>query len=324
MSPKEVKAPPAASAPKTIYAAGGVMWRETADGKVRVLLVHRTKYKDISLPKGKVDPGETLVETAVRELAEETGIKVNLGVPLGVSKYRMGGGGLKVVHWWSAEATDDAIQASSFVPNREIAALEWVSVKKAKARVSYPADVGILEEFERLLGQGVLRTFPIIVLRHAKASPAEGDQHDDERTLSGRGFKQALAIVPALSAYGVKKIVSSDALRCTQTIEPLVAAAGRKADFTRKLSQDAWERGKADVRGIVGKRVRARKPVVLCSHLPIIADVMEELALATGTVTGPYVAEAAALEPAAFSVVHISATNPGSGIVAIETHPPIV
>lgn len=324
MSSKEQKASKDATQPQTVYAAGGVMWRETPDGKIRVLLVHRTKYKDISLPKGKVDPGETLVETAVRELKEETGIKVNLGVPLGVSKYRMGGGGLKVVHWWAAEATDDAIQASTFVPNREIAALEWVSIKKAKTRVSYPADVGILEEFERLLGQGVLRTFPIVVLRHAKASPAEGDQHDDERTLSSRGQKQASAIVPSLRAYGVKKIVASDAVRCAETVRPLSDKTRREAKLTRKLSQDAWERGKADVRGIVGKRVRARKPAVICTHLPVIADTLEELALATGTVTGPYVAEAAALEPAAFSVVHLSATNPGSGIIAIETHPPIV
>lgn len=324
MSSKVSKTAAEAAQPKTVYAAGGVMWRETAEGKIRVLLVHRTKYRDISLPKGKVDPGETLVETAVRELDEETGIKVNLGIPLGVSRYRMGGGGLKVVHWWAAEATEAAIQASTFVPNKEIAALEWVSVKRAKARVSYPADLGILEEFERMLGQGVLRTFPIVVLRHAKASPAEGDQHDDERTLSSRGEKQAIAIVPSLRAYGVKKVIASDAVRCTQTVAPLAKATGRAVKPTRKLSQDSWERGKTDVRGIVGKRVRERKPVVLCSHLPVVADIMEELALATGTVMGPYIAEAAALEPAAFSVVHLSATNPGSGIIAIETHPPIV
>ncbi len=311
-------------APKTIYAAGGVVWRETPAGKIRVLLVHRTQYKDISLPKGKVDKGETLVETAVRELEEESGIQVNLGVPLGISRYRMANGGQKIVHWWAAEATDAAIHASTFVPNREIAALEWASLKKAKQRLSYPADLDILAEFERLLNQGVLRTFPIIVLRHAKAAPAEPDQYDDERELNSRGRQQALSIVPALEAYGVKKIVSSDAVRCQQTVAPLAAASAGSPRLTRKLSQNAWERGKSDVRGVVGGRVRARKPVVLCSHLPLIAELIEELALATGTVSGPYLTEAAALEPAAFSVVHLSATNPGSGIIAIETHPPLV
>ncbi|HBR87656.1 MAG TPA: DNA mismatch repair protein MutT, partial [Microbacterium sp.] len=55
-----------------VYAAGGGVWR-VVDGKLRILLVHRTKYRDLSLPKGKVDPGETLPETAAREIHEETG-----------------------------------------------------------------------------------------------------------------------------------------------------------------------------------------------------------------------------------------------------------
>jgi 8-oxo-dGTP diphosphatase len=50
-----------------VYAAGGVVWR-VVDDKLRVLLIHRTKYRDLTLPKGKVDPGEMLAETAVREI----------------------------------------------------------------------------------------------------------------------------------------------------------------------------------------------------------------------------------------------------------------
>jgi len=61
---------------------------------------------------------------------------------------------------------------------------------------------------------------------------------------------------------------------------------------------------------------------VLCSHGPVLPGILTELALATGTIRGSYVSSAAALEPAAFSVVHLSATNPGSGIIAIETHIP--
>ncbi len=66
-----------------IYAAGGVVWR-IVDDKLMVLLIHRTRYRDITLPKGKVDPGEMLAETAVREIFEETGIRVVLGVTVGV------------------------------------------------------------------------------------------------------------------------------------------------------------------------------------------------------------------------------------------------
>ena len=66
-----------------VYAGGGVVWR-LVDDKVKVLLIHRTRYRDVTLPKGKVDPGEMLAETAVREIFEETGIRVALGVPVGV------------------------------------------------------------------------------------------------------------------------------------------------------------------------------------------------------------------------------------------------
>nr|BFF12365.1 hypothetical protein GCM10025699_36680 [Microbacterium flavescens] len=70
-----------------VYAAGGVVWRVVED-KLLVLLIHRTKYRDVTLPKGKVDPGEMLAETAAREIFEETGIRVALGIPVGVSRYR--------------------------------------------------------------------------------------------------------------------------------------------------------------------------------------------------------------------------------------------
>ena len=68
-----------------VYAAGGVLWR-VVEGKLLVLLIHRTRYKDVTLPKGKVDPGEMLAETASREIFEETGIRVSLGVPVGVDR----------------------------------------------------------------------------------------------------------------------------------------------------------------------------------------------------------------------------------------------
>ncbi len=66
---------------RAVYAAGGLVWRVVED-KLRILLIHRTKYRDVTLPKGKVDPGEMLAETAVREIFEETGIRVSLGAPV--------------------------------------------------------------------------------------------------------------------------------------------------------------------------------------------------------------------------------------------------
>ncbi|WP_309068576.1 NUDIX hydrolase [Microbacterium sp.] len=307
-----------------VYAAGGVVWR-LSEGKVRVLLIHRTKYRDITLPKGKVDPGEMLAETAVREIFEETGIRTSLGAPLGVSRYGMPNGKQKIVHYWSAAASDEAIRASSFVPNDEVAGLEWVGLKKAHARLSYPVDIEILEHFERLVDDGVLHTFPVIALRHGKAVPRdEWDRGDAGRPLTPRGKAQAKAVVGGLRAFGVRRIVTSTAVRCVATVGPLSKAIARRIEETDLISQDAWEDGTSDVREVVGRRVRAGKPAVLCSHGPVLPDILSELALATGTMRGAYLADAAALETGAFSVVHISATNPGSGIVAIETHAPKV
>ena len=305
-----------------VYAAGGVLWR-IVDEKLLVLLIHRTKYKDVTLPKGKVDPGEMLAETASREIFEETGIRVSLGVPVGVSRYRLPNKRQKIVHYWAAEATDAAIRASAFVPNKEIAALEWVTLKKAFGRLSYPVDVEILEHFARLVDEGVLRTFPIIALRHAKAvTREEWEGKDATRPLSARGRAQANAIVGPLLSFGVRRIISSPAIRCMKTVVPLSGALGRKIHTTARLSQDAWEEGESDARTIVGERVRARKAAVLCSHGPVLPEILTEIALATGTLRGSYLGSASALEAGGFSVVHLSVENPGSGIVAIETHTP--
>jgi 8-oxo-(d)GTP phosphatase len=307
-----------------VYAAGAVVWR-LVEGKLHILVIHRTAYADVTLPKGKVDPGEMLAETASREIFEETGIRVSLGVPVGVSRYRMPNKRQKIVHYWAAHATDTAIRASAFVPNKEIAALEWVTLKKAFGRLSYPVDAEILEHFARLVDEGVLRTFPIIALRHAKAlSRDEWDGKDAARPLASCGKKQANSIVGPLLAFGARKIISSPATRCVKTVAPLSAALGRKIDKTALISQDAWEVGRSDARTIVGERVRTRKPAVLCSHGPVLPEILTEIALATGTLRGSYLGSASALEAGAFSVVHLSADNPGSGIVAIETHAPKV
>ncbi|MGL4255390.1 MAG: NUDIX hydrolase, partial [Microbacterium sp.] len=127
-----------------------------------------------------------------------------------------------------------------------------------------------------------------------------------------------------LLAFGAQKIVSSPAVRCVKTVAPLAAAVGRKADKSSLIGQDAWEVGESDARTVIGQRVRARKAAVLCSHGPVLPDILSELALATGTLRGSYLGSASALEPGAFSVAHLSVDNPGSGIVAIETHTPKV
>ncbi len=306
---------------KAVYAAGAVLWREI-DGKVHILVVHRTQYGDVTIPKGKVDPGETLPQTAVREIAEETGIQVVLGVPLGISRYFLANGREKIVHYWAAKATEKAILRSTFVPNGEIAALEWVTIKKARSYLSYPPDVEILNAFAQLVEQEVTDTFALIVVRHGKAETPSHERQDSQRPLTGRGVAQAAGLVETVAAYGPKRIVSSTAVRCVSTVTPLAVALGREIERTELISQAAYEAGNSDVRRLVGKRIRARKTSVLCSHGPVIPEILFEIALATGTRLSAEIHEAAQLETGAFSVVHLSATHPASGIITIESYPP--
>lgn len=305
-----------------IYAAGAVCWR-LIDGKVHVLVIHRTVYGDVTIPKGKVDPGESLPQTAIREIAEETGLSVALGVPLGVSRYPLPSGREKIVHYWAAEVSDRAVQRSTFKPNAEVAALEWVTVKRARGYLSYEPDVEILDAFAKLLDQGVTSTFALAVVRHGKAVGRSSWPGDDAtRPLTERGVEQAAGLVATLSAWAPKRIVSSPAVRCVTTVTPLAAATGLEIKRDAGISQDAWSAGEDEVRRVVGKRVRAGKSAIICSHGPVLPEIMREMALATGTPLGSYVTDAAGLETGAFSVVHLSTTSPGSGIIAIETHAP--
>lgn len=309
------------SAVETVYASGAVCWREI-DGEVHVLLIHRTQHRDISLPKGKVDPGETLPQTAVREIREETGFKIALGAPVGVSKYLMPNGKNKEVHYWAAQVTDRAIKKSDFIPNEEVEALEWLTIPEARVALTYEPDRDILDNFNELVDRGVRETFALIVLRHANAvSPSTWPGSDDTRPLSDLGQNQAQKIVKTLGAWRPRRIVSSSAKRCRHTVAPFAAYADREVTTTRNISQDAFESGIAKVRKTVGKRVTERKSALLCSHGPVIPEILREIALATGTPTSRIPRSAALLETAAFTVVHLSAARPSMGIVAVESHP---
>ncbi|MDM4763776.1 NUDIX domain-containing protein [Galbitalea sp. SE-J8] len=305
-----------------VLAAGAVCWR-LVDGKPRVLLVHRAARADVSLPKGKVDPGETLPQTAKREVAEETGLRVDLGAPLGDIRYKLANGRDKVVYYWAAEVAEHALELASFVPNDEIASLEWVPLAKARKKLSYPYDADVLDRFADRFDRGVARTFAIVVLRHGKAVPADAwDGADATRPLLQRGNDQAVNVAPGIAAFAPAKLISSTAVRCRSTIAPLAGYLGEPVKETAAISQDSFEYGQADVAGVVAKRLAKCRTTVLCSHGPVIPEILGEIARQSHSPRSAALGRASSLGTGEFAVVHLSIADPAAGIVAVETHGP--
>lgn len=315
-TPLQTAAKPAAT---TIVAAGAVCWR-LVDGKVRVLLIHRDYHHDVSLPKGKVDSGESTPQTAVREIREETGYSVALGAPLGTAEYLLPGGRDKVVHYWAAEIGDaEFAAAGSFVPNDEVQKIEWVPLAKARAQLTYERDAEILDRFADRVAADQARTFAIVALRHAKTvAPGEWSGADATRPLLPVGRKQAKTIAPGIASWRPARIISSTAARCLATVEPLSAASHVGVRQTDALSQDAFEAGTADVAGVVKKRLKKRVDAVLCSHGPVLPEIIRQIA---SQANGGYALDLrrfGSLSTGDYTVLHLSRAD--ATLVAIETH----
>jgi len=276
-----------------IRAAGAVLWRPGADGP-QVALVHRPKYDDWSLPKGKGEPGEHVLLTAVREVAEETGIRVILGRRLPSAHYTIGSstvrsstvrsstvqtGRPKVVDYWAARA--DAGPQPGFTPNHEVDRLDWLDLPAARQRLSYPHDAAVLDEF----AAGPPDTSPLILARHASAgSKAEwrAAGHDDDlaRPLDPAGFEQAGLLARLLRCYGQARVFSSAAERCVATVRPYAteAAMAVQADpaFTLRLGSDGDARRRTD------EILAAGLAAVLCLHRENLPVILEEACAVLG------------------------------------------
>ena len=125
---------------RVVQAAGGLLWRRRADGTLEVLVAHRPKYDDWTLPKGKLEPGESHEQAAVREVFEETGLRCRLGRELPATRYHDRHGRPKRVRYWEMEA-----EGGEFVPNREVDEVRWVELDAAARLLSYERDRGLLE-----------------------------------------------------------------------------------------------------------------------------------------------------------------------------------
>ncbi len=124
-----------------VKAAGGIVWRRPAAGTLEIAVVHRPRYDDWSLPKGKLDPGESWEEAALREVDEEIELRCRLGPELPPVHYRDNKGREKVVRYWLMEPEGPA---APFTPNDEVDEMRWVDIAAAAALLSYPHDAELV------------------------------------------------------------------------------------------------------------------------------------------------------------------------------------
>ncbi len=260
----------------SIKAAGGVLYRANDNGDREFLLVHRPRYDDWSLPKGKLGRREGFLEAGLREVREETGIRANYPVEIGSVGYETDAGNRKVVRWWLMEAV-----GGEFRPNPEVDAIAWLTLPKAIKRLQYANDQKVLRRADALADDSTYSK--IYLVRHGQAgSKTKWKGKDRKRPLDQHGRKQAIDLAVRFKAHPITRIVTSDYQRCLQTARPLENAIRLSAETDHRFSAD----GNADsvmefIRGLDGEAA------VVVTHGEVISAVVANLAADGTDLDGP-------------------------------------
>jgi 8-oxo-(d)GTP phosphatase len=300
--------------PDPIRAAGVVLTRGVGKD-LEVAVIHRQKQRDWSLPKGKFEPGEHVIEVAVRECVEETGFIPILETPLPTQHYRVDGLP-KVVDYWRA-----TVGGGEFVVNREVDRLRWLTPREAARLLTYPRDGELVVAAAKLPP-----TMPFILVRHTMAERRADwarrtgrDRDDPARGLLERGTWQARRLIPLLRAFGIRNLHSSDAARCLETLRPAAAALGSGIRLEPNVSEDVFVSEPKPGKHRTVELFNQPWPIALCSHRPVIPGLLGAIRAECG---GPALIQT--LRPGSFYVFHRTWINrphdPSVVVVSAEHH----
>jgi phosphohistidine phosphatase SixA/8-oxo-dGTP pyrophosphatase MutT (NUDIX family) len=271
---------------KRVEAAGGVLWRAGRDGVV-VALVHRPRYDDWSIPKGKLFRGEHPVLGAVREIHEETGFAALPGRSLGETRYSMGRVP-KRVRYWAMQA-----QAGHFAASDEVDQISWLSPCVAQRRLTAGRDRRIMAKFMRDLEP----TWPMLLVRHGSAGDRETWAGEDrDRPLDAVGRSQARALTTVLAAYRVRRVLAADVSRCIDTVAPFAQQQGLVVEPDPLLSATDYAGDARPAAEHLVDLAQFAEAVAVCSQRPLLPDLVKELCVSydvvppanTATAVGAY------------------------------------
>ena len=250
----------------TIWAAGAAIYR-MQDGRPRFLLVHRPRYDDWSLPKGKLDRGESFKQCAQRETEEECGVVGAVERSIGTVGYVTPAGNNKVVRYWLLRA-----EKESFEPNAEVDKIRWLSARKAVDKASYTRDTAILKAAVAMARDR--EEGKVFLIRHADAgNKRRWRAADAVRPISKKGHEQVEALATRLVRTPINRIMSSPLLRCEQTVGPLAMRLGMHVETSRRLKREATTE---DIARLIRKSRGER--IVACSHGETIGPLIQALA----------------------------------------------
>lgn len=247
-----------------VRAGGGVLWRGDPSAP-EVAVIHRPEYDDWSLPKGKVDPGETEPVTAVREVREETGYTAYLGRRLTSVSYPVEQG-IKKVRYWAARQVH-----GEFSPNDEVDELKWLPVTEAMNQLGYPHDRKILRRFMK----SPVDTKTVLIVRHGTAGSKSRYKGDDRlRPLDKHGRAQAESLVGVLLAFGADTLYSADRVRCVSTLEPLAEELGTTIQSESLLTEEGYVDNRKAARQRVLEIAAGAGTPVICTQGKVIPDLI--------------------------------------------------
>lgn len=254
-----------------VLAAGAVLWRHAENDAIEFALVHRPRYDDWTLPKGKQEISEHPLTCAAREVREETGVIAHFGPWLAEVSYEVEGE-MKIVNYWAARAVE---MGQPSAPDSEIDRVQWLSPTAAKALLTYEHDKEIIDAFLEM-GTG---TTPIVLLRHTKAvKRSEWDGvDDDDRPLDSKGEIQARKLPAILGAYGRLAVHASDANRCQQTAAALAEYWHTAIRTESALSEYAYKRSPGSALSRAKELLQLGEGLVLVSHRPVLPHLLDAM-----------------------------------------------